>query len=208
MSESCINREMEYIVSEIRKDLEKQDFLPGTNESIDWFQERVKGLQDRIDRRRLTSEVMAMRGYQTPRIGRFYLFHYMPKGLLTLPYFDMFPVILLTDVKKDYFDGLNMHYLPLDIREKFYGSLLERVSNRTMGKDTFIRIDYDMLKAFRKYRAYKPAYKRYDIKQVRGRVINIPASEWQIVMNLPTARWRKKPEEVIYAQTRREYRKL
>ena len=199
---------MDYIISDIRKDLEKQDFKPGTNQSIEWFENLVKDFKTPVDRRRLQSEVLAMRGYQTPRIVRFYLFNYVPKGVLSLPYFDMFPVILLIDVKKNYFDGLNVHYLPLDIRERFYASLLERVSNRSMGKDTFIRIDYDMLKAFRKYRAYKPSYKRYDIKHVRGRVINIPASEWQIVMNLPTARWRKKPEEVIHANTRREYRRL
>jgi hypothetical protein len=206
--ESCINRLMEYVVSQLREELKDKSLKPGTSESISWYEERLKQFKGPVDRRRLQSEVLALRGYQTPRVGRMYLFYYVPKGMMTLPYFDMFPVILLLDVKQNYFDGLNMHYLPLDIREEFYGHLLERASNKSMGKDTFIRITYDMLKAFRKYRAFRPSYKRYDVKHVRGRVVNIPASEWQIVMNLPAAQWRKKPEEVIHANARREYRKV
>ena len=197
---------MEGIIEQYRKAISDQGIKPRTKESAEWFEEKMSDLIRPIDRRKLQREALALRGYVTPHVGRMYMFFYRPKGINTLPYYDIFPVTILMDVKKEYFQGLNLHYLPLDLRQEFFTRLLERSNKRVYDKQTFFRIDYDYLKSLRRFRAFKPCFKTYDYKNVVGRVTNIPSSEWETVMNLPTALWRKAPESKIHARSRKEYR--
>jgi hypothetical protein len=198
---------METIVKQYREELEKTGIEPRSVESADWFAEKMKDIINPINRRELQREVRAMHGLQTPEVGRMYMFYYFPKGSATLPYFDMFPVIILMKMGRESFQGLNLHYLPLDLRQEFFLKALDRSSNRIYNKQTFLRIDYDYLNSFRKFRAFRPCFKQYALTNVKGRIINVPSSEWEIVMNLPTAIWRKRPEEVVHADSRRAYRK-
>ena len=197
---------MEGVIEQYRKSIEDQGIKPRSKESADWFAKKMKELIEPIDRRKLQREAVALRGYISPHVGRMYVFFYRPKGYKSLPYYDIFPTTIMMNIQKEYFQGLNLHYLPLDIRQEFFSRLLERSNKKIYDKQTFFRIDYDYLKSLRRFRAFKPCFKTYDYKNVMGRIINVPSSEWEIVMNLPTAVWRKAPEQMIHARSRKEYR--
>ena len=194
------------IIKKYREELDDAGIEPRTKDSQEWFEEKMKDLIRPINRRELQREVIAMNGIKAPHVGRMYLFFYTPKGITTLPHYDMFPVIFLMKMEREYFEGLNLHYLPLDMRQNFFEQLQIRVNNRQYNKQSFLRIDYDYLKQFRKYRAFRPCFKKYAMSNVRGRVVNVPSSEWETVMNLPTAMWRKQPEDLVHIQSRKAYR--
>lgn len=206
MTVTCINTVMDNVIKQYRKDLEGAGIDPRTKESAKWFEEQMEDITRPINRRELQREVRSLHGIQAPEVGRMYLFFYMPKGYATLPYYDLFPVIIMMKMERKYFQGLNLHYLPLDLRQEFFLEILQRVSNRSFNKQTFLRIDYDYLSQFRKYRAFRPCFKQYSMENVRGRVVNVPSSEWETVMNLPTALWRKKPEQMVHVESRKRYR--
>ena len=197
---------MTKIIEQYRKEMEDQGVEPRSRDSQKWFEEKLKDLTRPINRRQLQSETMGLRGIMTPHVGRMYLFFYMPEGVLTLPYYDMFPVVILMKMEKEYFQGLNLHYLPLDLKQEFFEKILTRASKSTFDKQTFLRIDYDYLNQFRKFRAFRPCFKQYRLKNVRGRIINVPSSEWEIVMNLPVALWRKRSEDIVHIDSRKMYR--
>lgn len=160
----------------------------------------------RVDRRALQVELLNMKPLRTPHHGRMYTFFYYPRDRAKLPYYDMFPVIILLKMEKEYFQGINLHYLPTELRQDFFLRVLERANKQRYDKQTFLRITYEYLGQYRKFRAFKSGLKNYSLGQVRGRIVNVPSSEWEIVMNLPVAWWRKQPEYKVHTDTRRQYR--
>ena len=103
--------------------------------SARWFQDKIKGMKG--DLRNKFSSTNAAKFYRdaeekiNPNIfkkrvslGEIYCYHYNPKYRQTLPYYDMFPMIMLIGVDQDTFTGLNFHYLP----PKFRAILLDRVN--------------------------------------------------------------------------------
>ena len=197
---------MKDIIKKYRKEIEDAEIRPRSIESSEWFEKKIEELTSPIDRRALRSEVLAKQGLMQPHIGRMYLFFYRPEGMFTLPYYDMFPVIIMMKIDRDYFQGLNLHYLPLDLRQEFFLEVLERTNKKVYDKQTYLRIDYDFLNSFRRFRAFKPCFKSYRYKNVLGRITNIPSDDWEVVMNLPTSMFRKAPEELVHAHSRRIYR--
>ena len=208
MSVSCINRDMAKIIEQYKTELKDSGIKKLSKESSEWFTEKMEALRTPINRRNLQSEVMALNGIKAPHIGRMYMFFYVPKGIQTLPYYDMFPVVILMKIEREYFQGMNLHYLPLDLRQELLVNLQERVNNRSYNKQTFLRIDYDYLSSYRRYRAFKPCYKTYSLGNVRGRVVNVPSSEWEVVANLPCSQFRKKPEDLVHVDSRKAYRMM
>ena len=197
---------MAKIINTYKQELEDSGIKKLSKESSEWFTAKMDELKTPINRRNLQSEVMALNGIKAPHIGRMYMFFYVPKGIQTLPYYDMFPVVILLKIERDYFQGMNLHYLPLDLRQELLINLQERVNNRSYNKQTFLRITYDYLSGFRRFRAFKPCFKTYSLGNVRGRVVNVPSSEWEVVANLPCSQFRKKPEDLVHVDSRKAYR--
>ncbi len=206
MHETYINKSMKGIISQYREEIDRVGITPRSKESQSWFEEKLSELSQPIDRRQLSREALSRQGLIQPHVGRMYLYFYQPEGLFTLPHYDMFPVIFMMGMKKETFQGMNLHYIPLDLRRELFQQLLERTNKRSYDRQTFLRISYDFLNSFRKYRAFKPCFKQYRYKNVRGRIVNVPSDDWEIVMNLPTAMFRKQSEQLIHAQSRRVYR--
>ena len=197
---------MQEVIRKFKEEMEGMSIPPASLESQEWFEEKISSMTSPINRRALQSEALRLQGIKAPHIGRMYTFFYQPEGMFTLPYYDMFPVIFLIEIKREYFQGLNLHYLPTDLKSEFYRQVLQRANKQELDRQTFLRIPYDHLKSFRKYRAFRPCFKTYRLDNVRGRIVNIPSSEWEIVMNLPTAMWRKSSEKRVHTDSRRIYR--
>ena len=198
---------MNRLLKDINSELEDKNISPRSRQSQEWFKGKLKELDRHpVNRNELTRELKNMNPVRTPHVGRMYIFYYFPKTRRQMPYYDLFPNIFMTDISSKYFQGINLHYLPVGMREDFFLRLLERVNKQNYDKQTFLRITYEYLDSFRRFRAFKSCWKRYDYKQVRGNIINVPSSEWENVMYLPTAMFRKKPEEIVHIESRKRYR--
>ncbi len=197
---------MKKVLENLSKGLEDSGIKARSIKSQKWYEDKLKETKEPINRRELKNELNQMNPIRTPMVGRMYTFFYEAKGKMTLPYYDKFPLIFMMGIESANFHGINLHYLPLDLRQELFYNLLDRVNKQSYDKQTFLKIDYDFLNGFRKYKAFRPCFKQYSLRQVRGKIVNIPSSEWESAIYLPTAWWRKASEQVVHADSRRQYR--
>jgi len=139
-------------------------------------------------------------------VGDVFLYHYDPKTKQKLPYYDKFPLTVIIQQYSDGFLGLNLHYLPYDIRIGFMNKLIKLGSTPLGDTKTRMQISYDLLKDSKRYAAYKPCVKRYLISYVRGRMMRITPMEWPLCIYVPIASFSKKPETYVWAESRRMIR--
>ena len=181
----------------------RKGITPRSKESRAWFMNKAKNLN--VSRSKLMKEdPIELRS--RPAVGRMYMYFYDPKTKDTLPYYDRFPLIIMVGPAPRGFMGLNLHYLPLDVRAKFLDALLGTINNERYDESTRFRLSYDMLKRASRLRAFKPCLKRYLSSHVRSRLALVPAPEWEIATFLPTADFEKASSSEVYRDSRRKMR--
>ena len=136
-------------------------------------------------------------------IGEMYFFQYDPKGKETLPYYDRFPLIFPINKAKGGFIGLNMHYLPPQLRAQLMDALYTLASDDKYNEDTRLELSYEVLAKASQFRNFKPCVKRYLTKHVRSRFIKIEASEWDIALFLPVSQFEKQGVRRVWADSRK-----
>ena len=89
--------------------------------SAKWFQDKIKGLKGTVKNR--FSSTNAAKFYRESEkindavfkkrvsLGDLFCYYYNPKYRKTLPYYDMFPMIMLLSAEQETFLGINFHYL-------------------------------------------------------------------------------------------------
>ena len=137
------------------------------------------------------------------RVGHMYHFYYDPKTKGTLPYYDRFPLVVVTDIYPDGFLGLNLHYLPPALRAKLMDGLYTISNNKKFDETTRMRVSYDMLKSASKFRGYKPCVKRYLTGHLQSRLAYINATEWDIALFLPVEQFAKAGKSEVWADSRK-----
>lgn len=152
--------------------------------SREWFMKNLKQLRNFSRPSLLQDERLIPRS--VPRIGRMLMFFYDPKGKDSLPYYDRFPLVIMIEPTKDGFYGLNLHYLPLRLRAIFFDELMDRMNNTRYDETTRFRLTYDLLKASRKMRLFQPCFKRYLHKHVVSKIVEVPPTEWEIALFIPS----------------------
>ena len=93
--------------------------------SYDWYKRKVQAMTTPSAKTLISQGKATLR----PKYGVMNLFGYDPKHKDKLPYYDVFPMIMLIGVEKDTFLGLNFHYLPPKLR----AILLDRVNAKVAG---------------------------------------------------------------------------
>ena len=181
----------------------RKGITPRSKESMDWFRDKARRL--RPNRRDLMKdESLTLKS--RPRIGDMFMYFYDPKHKETLPYYDRFPLTILVDTAPKGFYGLNLHYLPLDVRARFLDALLDTLNNKRYDETTRFKLSYEMLKGASKLRAFRPCFKRYLTSHVRSRFAKVDAPEWEIATFLPTADFEKASRTQVYKDSRQKMR--
>ena len=173
---------------------------PRSKESRDWFRKKARAM--RVPSRSALMQEEEIQLRTRSATGAMYMFFYDPKHKKTLPYYDSFPLIIAVGPAEGGFVGLNLHYLPIALRAKFLDALMDTTNNKKYDNSTKFAISYDMLKNASKLRYFKPCYKHYLTKHVRGRLAFVPSTEWEIATFLPTADFQKASTSTIYGQSR------
>ncbi|RPH07849.1 MAG: hypothetical protein CBD54_002480 [Alphaproteobacteria bacterium TMED194] len=136
-------------------------------------------------------------------IGQMLLFEYDAKHKDTLPYYDRFPLIFPINIVKGGFMGINMHYLPPQLRAQLMDQLYTVANNDRYDAKTRLMLSYDVLNGASKFRLFKPTIKRYLQRQVRSRFIKIASSEWDIALFLPLQKFVGASSNKVYADSRK-----
>ena len=174
-----------------------------STKSLTWFRKQVtktvKG--EKVSVKSLMSQRDAI--VSKIFLGRMYHFRYDPKWKDKLPYWDTFPLVIPVDVYSGGFSGLNLHYLPPRLRVKLFDALTAVLSEDGLNERAKFRITYQLLSGVKKYRLFKPTFKRYLYKHVRTRFLWIHPTEWQIALFLPTQKFRMAKAARVWTDSRK-----
>ena len=138
-------------------------------------------------------------------LGKMYFFVYNPKHKMTLPYYDMFPLVLPVERYSDGFLGINFHYLAPKERAHLLDEIKIFVNDKTLSEKTRIMLTYDMLRGFTKFKRAKPCLKRYITMYMKTQFIPILPDEWGPAIFLPVENFKKMSKKAVWQESKKIY---
>ena len=175
-----------------------------TQDARDWFRETARKIA-RINERELMRGDTA-RLVTTPIVGQMYMYYYDPKHKETLAYYDRFPLVFPFRKVRGGFYGLNMHYLPPQLRARLMDGLYDYANNTRYDESTKIKMNYSLLQSVSKLKFFEPCVKMYLDEHVRSRFMYIYPSEWDVALFLPTERFTKATKTQVWAESKKMVR--
>ena len=139
-------------------------------------------------------------------LGRMYFYVYDPKTKETLPYYDRFPLVIPFKSYSDGFLGLNLHYLPPQLRLVLLDKLYDLLTNDSFDEKTKFRMSYNLLSGAAKYKEFQPCLKRYLYSQLRSKFIEVPADQWEIAVFLPVEQFVGATSAKVHKESRKQLR--
>jgi hypothetical protein len=126
--------------------------------------------------------------------GQLVFFKYFPQNeafLKSNKYYDKYPLVLITDVYRGGFEGVNVHYLDPTHRSNLFDVIMRGLPTIKAGDEwrTRLRVDYDRLSARRQFRFFKPCYKKYRWKGMKRRPVVVPFELWEKMMSVEIFRF-------------------
>jgi hypothetical protein len=140
--------------------------------------------------------------------GHMYMFVYDPKHKETLPYYDTFPLVFPFAKDGNSFTGLNLHYLPYDLRAKLLDRLLEFRNNTKMDEHTKLRFSWQVISGVSKFAIAAPCVKKYLFSHVQTQFKAIHSSDWATAMLLPVEQFRGASVNEIWRNSTNAARKV
>lgn len=138
--------------------------------------------------------------------GKLYMFLYDAKTKDKLPYWDRFPLTFPFQKTPDGFMGLNMHYLPYQLRVRLLDRLMVYASNAKMDETTKLRYSWATISSLSKFSLATPCIKRYLNDQVRSPFKLVPADDWSTAMMLPVERFVGASKDAVWVESKRKAR--
>ena len=181
-----------------------------TRMAVTWFRSIVERAKISLARETIPSALKidaAQQGTLTGRLipGRMYFFMYNPKHKTTLPYYDLFPLVLPIQKFSDGFLGINFHYLYPKDRAILLDELKVFVNDRTLTDIARIRVSYDMLRGFTRFKRAKPCLKRYLTTYMKSQFIPVTPDEWGPALFLPVEQFRKRNKMAVWQESKEIY---
>jgi hypothetical protein len=152
----------------------------------------------------MNNEADRLKGKIAP--GKLFMFLYDPKTKDTLPYYDLFPLVFPYQKIPGGFMGLNMHYLPYQLRVRLLDRLMMFASNSKLDETTRIRYSWETISGLSKFNLAKPCIKHYLDSHVKSQFKFVPASDWSTAMMLPVERFVGAKKETVWADSIRKTR--
>lgn len=177
-----------------------------SRQSFSWLRRKVTGLRDPA---KMAKGIRNETDRNTRRflIGGMYYFYYDPKGKGDMPYYDIFPMVIPLNRYNDGFLGLNLHYLPIKYRVAFMNKLLPLALLDDKDEIKRLRVTYDILKASRKYREFKPCIKRYLYSHMHSKILAIHPDEWDVALYLPVQQFKKEKDTTVWQESVEQIKK-
>jgi hypothetical protein len=117
--------------------------------------------------------------------GTMIMYMYDPKHADTLPFYDQFPLCLPFKLVKGGFYGLNLHYLPYNLRALLLDKLMMFKTTPGLSEATRLRFSWQLLDGISKFAAAKPCVKHYLYDHVRTPFKAVHAQDWATAILLP-----------------------
>lgn len=195
----------ESIFSQLQADAFRSGVTPRTREATQWFRKKASALKSVRRYDLLKDDIVTKTNKPMP--GEMIMYFYDPKTKASLPYYDMFPLVILVDKAPGGWYGMNLHYLHPLVRARFLDRLMDTASDKRYDEDTRLKINYQMLKTAARYKQFAPTFKRYLSKQVESNMVKVNMTEWPIAAFLPTEDFAKASKSTVWKESSKAYRK-
>ena len=186
------------------------DVAAKARQAATWFRSIVERAKIALSRETVFQTVIteaAQAGGLTSKmwLGKMYFFVYNPKHKMTLPYYDMFPLVLPVERYSDGFLGINFHYLAPKERAHLLDEIKIFVNDKTLSEKTRIMLTYDMLRGFTKFKRAKPCLKRYITMYMKTQFIPVLPDEWGPAIFLPVENFKKMSKKAVWMESKKIY---
>ena len=175
-----------------------------TDTARTWYRDQAKRIKKGPDiiQKKIIQEKKSSEESKV-RFGNMYMFSYDAKHKDTLPYYDAFPLIFPIGLAKGGFMGINLHYLPPQLRAVLMDEIYKTVTNDRYDEQTRTKISYELLNGAAKFKEFAPCLKHYLNSQIKSRFIYITPAEWDIALFLPAAKFIGASKQKVYADSRK-----
>jgi len=143
----------------------------------------------------------------TIRRGKMMFFRYRPDEITSM--YDLYPLIFVLDRKKDYFDGINFHYLMPKLRAVLLGDMFTYLSDLNFDISTQLnfRQFVNIVDKNKKFKFAKQALRRYNYKNIISKRIEVHPMDWELAIMLNTEKFyneqsAKTPSVRVWKETR------
>jgi len=189
---------------------------PNVYKSRTWYRKKARSLKEYRDDKPKNIIKMGDANKKTRaslkgrfHIGKLVMFNY-EATTPGLKYYDRFPCAFPIQAHSDGFLGINMHYLPFNLRailmDRLYdfSTLLDSSDdNDHINKLEFDNNDgYKDLNKIQKYRYFRPCIKKYLFNNVKSRYLIVPQNEWDIAIFLPLERFGTTKRQTVWTDSR------
>jgi hypothetical protein len=136
-------------------------------------------------------------------IGSLYCFAYDAKHKGTLPFWDKFPMVFPFAPAEDGFYGLNLHYLPYQLRAVLMDGLYTLTNNKKFDQSTKLRLTYKSLVALSKTKYFEPCVHRYLTGHVMSKFVKVDPVDWETAVFLPVESFVGAKKTIVWKDSRR-----
>lgn len=185
-----VNNKNQTFYDKIKQEAREQGVRGLASRARDWYRDQVKSMGRSITP---AKALQAGRTFSADNIGigSMFFYWYDPKLKDKLPYYDAFPLTIVLNRYKDGFLGLNLHYLPPDVRAQFLSKLMDFATNPKLTKETRLQVTYEFLRASSKYKEFEPCLHRYLYSHLVTAPTRVLPEDWIMAVFLPVARFKK-----------------
>lgn len=141
-------------------------------------------------------------------LGKMCMFFYDPKLKADLPYYDRNPLVIPLELYDNGFLGLNLHYLPPQMRARLMDMLYDRVYKVSNSSDINEKKRYQvsyqlvkMLSSIGRHKLFAPCTKRYLYSHLRSRIYILDPNDWEIAIYLPNEDFAKLNKQRVWAES-------
>jgi hypothetical protein len=135
--------------------------------------------------------------------GQMVFFKYKPVSesfISRNTYYDLYPMVLICDVTREGFEGVNLHYLSPKYRTFLFEQITKRSPVLKAGDEWRNRllIDYSRLKAQRSMKFFRACYRRYVWDGMKRRPVVLPYQLWDQLVAAETSRFVRARPVTVY----------
>ena len=119
-------------------------------------------------------------------------------------YYDVFPLVMVTEIHREGFEGINLHFISPEYRKALFDAVMRGLPTIKAGEEwkTRLRVDYDRLEARRIFKYYRPCYRRYLWKGMKRRPALVPFHLWEDMVNGNTQKFVGAKPPTVYRNSR------
>jgi len=194
---------MSRFMDKISADLNAAGYKKNSMKARNWLRDNIKNLNPGGLRSSLRQTQKNLKPGHV--IGRMFFYAYYAKHQDTLPYWDRFPLVIPIETYEDGILGVNLHYLPPNLRAVLLNKLFEFASDKRYDENTRLKLSYSLLKGLSRMSMFRPCLKRYLFSQLYSRFIEVPADQWDIAIWLPVEQFVGASKQEVWKESRGKY---